>query len=308
MSIFVTVFSEFMVLFAFMAIGYILKKGNFVPENTATVLSRLENMIFMPAVIINTFMTRCTVKNFVEKSHLIIYGGVILLFCILLGVFLGRFFHRDKYVQIIYRYSISVSNFAFVGIGLVQGLFSEDILFDYLIFTLPYNIYTFSLGVAWLVPSKSGKFSFKSFLTPIFVSLIIGSALGLSGLELPGAFQKIVSGIGSCMSPVAMILTGIVIGSYPFWELLKNYKVYILSAIRLVAIPVFIMLMLIAFKAEEDIMLVSLCANAMPLGLNTVIIPASYGKDPRLGASLALVSELMAVFTIPLLFTIFGIG
>lgn len=43
---------------------------------------------------------------------------------------------------------------------------------------------------------------------------------------------------------------------------------------------------------------------AMPLGLNTVIIPSAYGKSPDDGASMALVSQLTAVFTIPILFYI----
>ena len=46
---------------------------------------------------------------------------------------------------------------------------------------------------------------------------------------------------------------------------------------------------------------------AMPLGLNTIVIPAGYGKDTSDAAGLALVSHLLSCITIPIIFLIFNI-
>ena len=40
----------------------------------------------------------------------------------------------------------------------------------------------------------------------------------------------------------------------------------------------------------------------MPLGLNTLVIPAAYGKDTSAAAGMALVSHLLSCITIPLVF------
>ena len=43
----------------------------------------------------------------------------------------------------------------------------------------------------------------------------------------------------------------------------------------------------------------------MPLGLNTVVVPAAYGKDTSVPAGMALVSHALSVVTIPLVFSVF---
>ena len=46
----------------------------------------------------------------------------------------------------------------------------------------------------------------------------------------------------------------------------------------------------------------AICAVAMPMGLNTVVIPAAYGEDTSAGASMALISSVLSIGTIPLVF------
>ena len=144
--------NQILSLFGYMGMGFFLCRGKFLPENTPTVISRLLNYILMPATIINTFMDKCTVENFLNKWHIMLYSSVILLGCIVVGLIFGKFFSNDTYVQRIYRYSFTVCNFAFLGIAFVEGV-APDLLFDYLLFILPLNLYTFSLGVAWLIPT-----------------------------------------------------------------------------------------------------------------------------------------------------------
>ena len=171
MEIFTSVIFQIAVLFSFIFVGFILRKGNFIPEESSVVFSKLENRIFMPAVVINTFWTNCTVKNISEKWTYIVYSFCLLAFCVLAGFIIGRFLGKTPYLQKIYRYSISVSNFGFVGTAMVSGIYGADSieLFDYLMFTLPLNMFTYSIGIAWLVPDSGKGLTFKSFLNPIFV-------------------------------------------------------------------------------------------------------------------------------------------
>ena len=48
--------SPMLVMLMCMIIGYIAKKSSIVPDNTATVLSKLENYFLVPALIIKNFM------------------------------------------------------------------------------------------------------------------------------------------------------------------------------------------------------------------------------------------------------------
>ncbi|MEE0914507.1 MAG: AEC family transporter [Ruminococcus sp.] len=308
MNIFSSVIFQIAVMFSYILVGFILCRGNFIPKESGTVFSRLENKIFMPAVVINTFMANCTVENIKEKWIFIVYSTVILVFCIIVGYIVGRLLGKTEYLQKIYRYSISVSNFGFVGTAMVSGIYGANSieLFDYLMFTLPLNMFTYSIGVAWLVPNGGKAFSIKSFINPIFISLFIGALWGLLSLPKFKLLTTLISGAADCMSPIAMILTGFVIGSYNLSSLFRQWQTYIVAGIRLIGLPVVICIVLRLLNTPDEIIIATLCANAMPLGLNTVIIPSAYGENPETGASMALVSQICSVVTIPFLFFAFG--
>ena len=53
----------------------------------------------------------------------------------------------------------------------------------------------------------------------------------------------------------------------------------------------------------ETIYICALCSLAMPLGLNTIVIPSAYGKDTSVAAAMAVISHLFAVITIPVIFS-----
>lgn len=305
-EIFSSVIFQIAVLFSFIFIGFTIRQGGFLPENSAEIFSKLENRILMPAVVINTFRTNCTVKNISEKWVFIAYSTGVLLFCIATGFVASRFLGKTEYLKKVYRYSISVSNFGFVGTAMVSGIYGAESmeLFDYLMFTLPLNLFTYSIGIAWLVPDGHGKFSMKNFVNPIFVSIFIGAILGLLPIPKFRLVTTIINSTAACMSPIAMILTGFVIGGYSFANLFGKWQTYVVAGIRLVFLPTVSVLVLKLFNAPQEAVVATLCANAMPLGLNTVIIPSAYGKSPDDGASMALVSQLTAVFTIPILFYI----
>ena len=220
----------------------------------------------------------------------------------------SRFLGKTPYLQKIYRYSIAVSNFGFVGTAMVSGIYGADSieLFDYLMFTLPLNMFTYSIGIAWLVPNSGKVFSLKTFMNPIFVSLFIGAAIGLLNLPKTELVTSVISSAAGCMSPIAMILTGFVIGGYRLPELFKYWQTYVVAGIRLVALPAVVVTVLMLLNTPQEIIIATLCAHAMPLGLNTVIMPSAYGENPETGASMALVSQICSVFTIPTLFFIFG--
>lgn len=305
-EIFSSVIFQIAVLFSFIFIGFTIRQGGFLPEDSAEIFSKLENRILMPAVVINTFRTNCTVKNISEKWVFIAYSTGVLLFCIATGFVASRFLGKTEYLKKVYRYSISVSNFGFVGTAMVSGIYGAESmeLFDYLMFTLPLNLFTYSIGIAWLVPNGHGKFSMKNFINPIFVSIFIGAILGLLPIPKFRLVTTIINSTAACMSPIAMILTGFVIGGYSFANLFGKWQTYVVAGIRLVFLPTVSVLVLKLFNAPQEAVVATLCANAMPLGLNTVIIPSAYGKSPDDGASIALVSQLTAVFTIPILFYI----
>ena len=306
MQVFSATLNQMFVLFTFMALGYFLNYKGILPLNTSIAVSRLETNVLVPCLVFNTFYKYCTIENMKEKWLYIVYGTAIMLVSIVLGVVLSRVFAKDDYLRKIYTYSFAVANFSFMGNAVVLGIFGEDVLFDYMIFTLPLCLYVYSFGTASLIPKEKEKgFSFKVFLNPICISMLLGALAGLSGIPLPKFLVTSIAQAGACMSPLAMILTGFVVANYSFKTLASKGRIYLASILRLIVIPFAFVLVLKLLNTDSTIIMLTLCATAMPLGLNTVVFPAAYGGDTTPGASMALISHVMSIITIPIMFALF---
>ena len=306
MQVFTATLNQMLVLFIFMALGFFLNKKRLLPLDDSLVLSKLETYAFVPCLVFSVFYKYCTVENFKQKWTYMLYGAAVMAVSLPIGIVLAKLFAKDGYLKKIYTYSFAVANFSFMGNAVVLGVFGEKVLFDYMIFTLPLNLYVYSIGTASLIPTeKGGKLSVKTFVNPIFIALILGAVCGLLSVPLPKFITTAISSAGACMSPLAMLLTGFVIGGYSLKTLASDKKVYLASVIRLIILPSVFMAVLLLLKTDKDIIRVALCATAMPLGLNTVVFPAAYGGDTTPGAGMALVSHLISVITIPVMFSIF---
>ena len=137
-------------------------------------------------------------------------------------------------------------------------------------------------------------------------AVVIGAILGLTGLteHLPTFVPQTLSNLGSCMGPIAMVLTGFLIAQYPFKQLLSNKKVFIAAALRLFILPALFILLLKLLGADDTCLIMCLFGFATPLGLNTVVFPAAYGGDPSTGVSMAMISHTVCVITIPIMYTL----
>lgn len=62
MDIFSTTLNQTFFLFGLIVIGYILVKLEVLPENSASVLSKLENNVFIPALVMKTFIENFTIN------------------------------------------------------------------------------------------------------------------------------------------------------------------------------------------------------------------------------------------------------
>jgi len=307
MTIFQSTLNQTAFLFGLIVIGYILAKFKVLPDNSATVLSKLENTVFIPALVMGTFITNFTSENLTKLAPVFITSFVIAIIVIPIAVLIPKLITKDKYIQNIYTYGLSFSNFGFMGNAVVSSLFPE-IFMEYLIFTLPLWIFIYIWGVPKLLIADSNKKqtlkeSLKSFINPMFVAMIIGMLIGILNIKLPKWINSIVDVSGSCMSPVAMILTGIVVSSISLKKTFTNIRIYIVSFIRLAVFPLIFIFIASFFKMSETVYICALCSLAMPLGLNTIVIPSALGKDTSVAAGMTLISHLLSCISIPLIFT-----
>jgi predicted permease len=199
-----------------------------------------------------------------------------------------------------------------MGNAVVQTLFPE-IMLEYVIITIPLWTLIYVWGVPFVLTEREKTAgenkivtALKALINPMFIALIIGVALGLLNVKsyLPANFffRQAISVCNDCMSPVAMLITGITFGTMNVKVVLKKPGIYIATLIRLVIIPFVMFGVFSLIQVPTVVFRCIMIVSAMPLGLNSIVIPASYGKDTSAAAGMALVSHLCSLVTIPLFF------
>ena len=304
MAVFSVTFQQLLVLLSIMAIGFVIKKINLLADDAETMLSRLLSNIFIPALTVKTFSGQFRPENLQENGTYLLFGVVTLAIASAFGFGLARFFSKDWYLRRVYAYSLVIANMGYMGYPLVNAMFGEEALMHMMVFCLPMSMFIYSVGLLLLNP-QSRKSPWKAMCNPMLAGMVLGALLGLLEIPLPSVIPNMLELLSNCMAPVAMLITGIVIAKYPLKTLYRDPAVYVATLLRLIVIPVVVVLLLRAFGAPESVVSISLCATALPAGLNSVIFPAAYGGDVRPGAGMALISNVLGLITIPLLFSLF---
>ncbi len=299
-------------LFTIIIVGWGLAKLKILPENSAVALSRLETYLFIPALVLGSFMKNFTRDSLGEMGIAFLVGLAFFAFSAIIAIVVGKLCAKEKYLQNLYIYGLAFANFGFVGNAVVTAVFPEYFP-SYVMFTLPLWVGINLWGAPILLTEKkeqTEKQTFwqkvKSIINPLMVAMLIGMLLGVSGIKMPSFINLTVETLGNCMSPVAMLLTGITISEAKLLSLFKKVSVYVITAVRLFLIPLFVLLIIYLCKIPQPYACLITCASAMPLGLNVVVIPKSFGKDVSSGNSMVLVSHLISIVSVPLIFFIFN--
>ena len=321
---FQAVLQPMLMLFLCIAIGFVLTKKQIIPTSAASILAKLETWVFVPALNFSTMCRFCNIASLSTNIVNLIFGFLSALIALAITYSIVRLFVREKcYEQNIYKYGLTFGNFGYASEPLVQAMYGDSVLSYYKIYTMPLTILVFTWGMSILVPRNGQKHNpLKSLCNPPTISILLGVVAGFLGLggengfltlHLPFA-MKTLDLLKACMGPVAMLLAGITIAKFDFVSMFKEKKVYAATILRLIAIPVVLIGLLygvqqlcihaFSFTIPNSVLYLAFFAFAAPLGMNTIVYPEAYGGDAKIGASMAIISDIICIATIPLLFSL----
>lgn len=292
-------FSQMVILFLFIFVGVLLRRYKKGSEIISSALSQMEVMVCLPALCFSTFSKNFTLDSLSTEKWILLASLCILFGGIAISLPLSRLFGKNPLERDVYLYSFIVTNLAYLGYPLVQSIWGDEMLYHFMMFTMPFNVFIYTVGINLLNPKRT--WSLKGIVNPTMIALVLGMAVGLTGVTLPEVVLKAADLAGGCLAPLAMILTGCVLGGLPLSRSFFAPKPIIGSLIRLVAIPLFALVILRIFGVPSLVSRISVLYLAMPFGLNSVIFPEAFGGDSASGARLCFFSHLFSILTVPLI-------
>ena len=290
-------------LLIYISVGYLLRRKNLLPENAGKILSLLCVMIFTPAYYILNISKSMRLDVLLENTKLVGWGVGFIIVAIILGKVLAKPLSRTPMENSSLTYAFTFPNYGYFGYPVIEGVFGQAALGNFMIFAIPTSLMCSSYG--YMQFRKNERFRIRNMLkTPLVVSLIIGVVVGLTGIKLPGIVTGVLNGAKNCMSPCSMLLGGFMLGKFPLKQLFSGVRPYYLTAIRMLGIPAVLGGVLYLCGVRGDYLFWPLVLACLPLGLNLVVYPESLGyeKEAADNAKLCFISYVLSLAVLPCLF------
>lgn len=289
------ILKQIFIMFFYMAIGCILYRRKLVSKEGSKSMAHLLLYVVLPCVVIRSFC----VEQTPEKTQRLLFsmlGAVILL---LLAMIISHVLFRKNAMD---NFGASFSNAGFMGFPLITAVLGSDAVFYAAGFVAFLNVLQWTYGQGLLVEDWklcSPKMVIKN---PLVLALLVGMLIFFLGIPLPSVLQSGISSLATLNGPLAMIILGIYLAQTDAKSMFMDRHLYLVSAVRLLLIPLAsLMLMKLCFKGNDDIAVSLMIACCAPIGSNVAVYAQKLNLDYTYAVKLVCLSTILSIITMPLI-------
>lgn len=293
-------------LFVVVLIGYVIGLWRRWRREWTSLGSRIVFALLLPALLFSMLSDLSSLPPVDARLLLAFFGGCFLVF--LLGRWLGvRLFGLDGVAQSVFALGGIFSNNVLLGLPIARLTLGEAAV-PSVALVLVFNSLTLwtlvTVSVEW---ARHGSFTVSGFgrtalsvlTNPIVAAIIAGTALGLSGLQLPPMVRTALEYAGSLAAPAALLVLGMGLAVY---EIRRDWRrSAVLCTLKLLVQPLVVWLLgaLIGLPAMELKVVVLLAS--MAVGANVYLMAVQFERLQGTIASSLVLSTALAALTTPVL-------
>ena len=289
--------------------GYLLVKLGLVKEKESGVLSKLLTYVGMPFLILSSTLNVSFSGEFTK--NILVVGGIGVAFTVaifFLSALIAGNKGEDK-KRGMARFCMIFSNNGFLGIPLAKAVFGDNspILTYLIILNIITNVLMFTLGIYLISGDKSRISLKKALLTPVLIAFILG--IGLNLIDVKSYVPEVgtyATHFSNLVTPISMTILGIKMAGVKLGAIFSKLKMYFVSAVKLLAVPVIAVAIIFALKliysVNADMIIGVFIAFAMPTAGLASTFSDRYDGDTENAVSFTLGSTLFSIATIPVLY------
>ncbi len=302
-----SLFNSVLSLFVFMAGGYLLVRVGIVRPEDAKPLSAIATYLFFPLIIINSFQTELTPEM---RAGMVISVSAAILIHIILIIY-TKLIRKPLHLTPLEEAAVIYSNAGTYSVVMVtQTMGSEWLAFSF--FFIAVQTVMLWSHAKMLVCEEKKVDILRILKNPNMISVLIGLALMFLGIRLPGFVRNIMGMANGSIGPLGMILSGIILGGVDLKKMFFSKRIYLISALRLVLLPILLIatFRLIAvfvpvYLTRMQIVFVAILAAITPPAGTIVQQARLYDKDAGYATALSTVSTVLCLATMPVIMMFF---
>ena len=288
------------VLFIIMLIGVLLGKMKVINSESRSTISFLIINVSMPMLIVSSSNLEFNEQTKNESMWLIIMSVAAFFFSILLAQLIFK--------KAVPRCATVFSNAGYMGLPVLNSILGPKGLFLGAIFQMVFHLFTWTYGISLFTKSNKFKDSLKKMINPSLIAVAIAIVLMFTGWKIPDTIQTVLKMMGELTTPLSMLLIGATLAQVSLKEVIRLKQIYLVTALRLLIIPAFVLLFLLFPSIPKISVYVVFVINAMPTAAITGILAMKYNNDEKLASSIVAFSTLISIITLFLITNVFDIA
>lgn len=292
--------SKMLVILCGIAAGYLANRLGIMGGETDQKFSKLILTITLPAMTVGAVATSEELPDTRTLLSILLVAGIYYALAFLAAAVLPPLLGGTAGQKGVWRFALCFSNVGFIGIPVSTLFFGEEALIYAVILMLPFNLLSYGFG-ALMLTGGIRDFRWKQMVSPCVVASLIALVLTLARIRPPALMGECLSFVGEITVPMSLLIIGSLLAGLPVGQVFASVRLWALTAIRLVGLPVALYLLLRLLGMEGLVMQVAVVQMAMPVAANGTMLSLEYGGDTRCMAQATFLTTLLAMVTVPLL-------
>ena len=278
-----------------MAVGILLSRRGFLSPQGTKDLGAILLRIIIPCVIVKSYITTYSRERLLELA--LSAGLALVAFILAMGIAYLVYGKRRR----IENFAAAFCNAGFIGIPLAQAVIGDEGVFYMAASVALLNLFQWTYGVYIMTDRKDSIRAKTIVKNPVVIAIVVGIALFLSRLPVPGILTSTLGYIAGMNTPVAMILMGTYMAKLP-WRKLLDKRASGCVLLRLVVIPAVVLAVFWALPiSNQNVALAAYLAAATPVGANICVFAQQYDCDYEFSVVTVCLSTVLSIVTVPLM-------
>lgn len=293
--------TQMVILFIIVIIGYFLSKKKMMDADFDRKLSVLVINVTCPSLILSSVMgDTLPDKSFILPLLIVGFATYIVLIG---GAFLfPRLLPVKAANRGIYSFMLAFGNVGFIGYPIVASIFGANAVFYACILNFPSTLLIFVFGTLFISGGESKiRFDWRTLYCPAMIASYLSILIVVTGWTPPKVLSTPFTLLGNITVPAALLIVGSSIAQVPIWRMFSNTAIYLMSALRLMLVPLLILYLSRLCRVEETIANINVVLAAMPVASYGTLFCIQYGKGEVIMAEGTFITTLLSVISIPLL-------
>lgn len=198
------------------------------------------------------------------------------------------------------RFACMFSNAGYMGFPLIKAMFGQEGLLYATAFLTMFNIFVWTIGIVVVTGETKVKNALVTIAKcPCIIAVALGLIVYFVRIPLPAVLSEPIGLIGDMNTPVSMLIIGITIASSDLKRLLKNSKLLLIIAVKMILIPAVCLLVMYVLNIRNMVAMVALILEACPCAAITTMFAIKFNNDEELASGAVVFTTLLSIITLP---------